>query len=70
MENQTFYCTYGDGLFDIDLNRVLDSHHKNGKIATLFSSRPTPRFGASSAVGMASLPMNAFVEIDLTVEVK
>jgi glucose-1-phosphate cytidylyltransferase len=43
--NETFYCTYGDGLSDIDLNRVLELHAKNGKIATLCSTRPTSRFG-------------------------
>jgi glucose-1-phosphate cytidylyltransferase len=43
--NETFYCTYGDGLSDIDLKKVLELHYKNNKIATLCSTRPTSRFG-------------------------
>jgi glucose-1-phosphate cytidylyltransferase len=43
--NETFYCTYGDGLSDINLKSVTELHSKNGRIATLCSTRPTSRFG-------------------------
>lgn len=45
VESESFYCTYGDGLSDVDLTGVLDLHKKNGRIATLCSTRPTSRFG-------------------------
>jgi glucose-1-phosphate cytidylyltransferase len=45
VQNETFYCTYGDGLSDINLKSVLELHYKNDRIATLCSTRPTSRFG-------------------------
>jgi glucose-1-phosphate cytidylyltransferase len=40
-----FLCTYGDGVADIDINKLVDFHERNGKIATLTSVRPPARFG-------------------------
>ena len=37
--------TYGDGVADIDINRLLDFHKSHGKIATVSSVRPPARFG-------------------------
>ena len=33
--NETFMMTYGDGVCDVDINRLLAFHKKHGKIATL-----------------------------------
>lgn len=33
--NDTFLMTYGDGVSDIDINKVIDFHRKHKKIATL-----------------------------------
>jgi glucose-1-phosphate cytidylyltransferase len=41
----TFLCTYGDGLADINISRLLDFHKSHGKIATLTAVRPVSRFG-------------------------
>ena len=41
----TFMLTYGDGLGDIDLGRLLDFHRAHGKIATVTAVRPPARFG-------------------------
>lgn len=41
----TFLMTYGDGVADIDINRLLDFHKSHGKIATVSSVRPPARFG-------------------------
>ena len=41
----TFLCTYGDGLADIDISSLLDFHKSHGKIATLTDVRPVSRFG-------------------------
>lgn len=33
--NETFMMTYGDGVCDVDINKLLAFHNKHGKIATL-----------------------------------
>lgn len=33
--NETFMMTYGDGVCDVDINKLLEFHNKHGKIATL-----------------------------------
>ena len=37
--------TYGDGISNVDLNKLLRFHKKHNKIATLTAVRPIPRFG-------------------------
>ena len=41
----TFMCTYGDGLADVDIPKLLDFHKSHGKIATLTAVKPMSRFG-------------------------
>lgn len=43
--DNTFMCTYGDGLADIDLKALLAFHRTHGKIATLTTVKPISRFG-------------------------
>lgn len=33
--NETFFMTYGDGVCDVNINKLLEYHKKHGKIATL-----------------------------------
>jgi glucose-1-phosphate cytidylyltransferase len=40
-----FMLTYGDGLSNVDLNKLLEHHTKHGKIATVTAVRPPARFG-------------------------
>ena len=42
---ETFLCTYGDGVADIDVTCLLEFHKSHGKIATMSSVRPVSRFG-------------------------
>jgi len=42
---ETFMMSYGDGLSDINLKKLLNFHNKNKKIATLTAVRPPARFG-------------------------
>ena len=42
---ETFMLTYGDGLSDIDLNKLLRFHKKNKKKITLTAVHPPARFG-------------------------
>jgi glucose-1-phosphate cytidylyltransferase len=41
----TFMLTWGDGVSDIDLRRLLEFHRAHGKLATLTAVRPPARFG-------------------------
>lgn len=41
----TFMLTYGDGVADIDINKLLKYHRSHGKIATVSAVRPVARFG-------------------------
>jgi len=43
--NESFMLTYGDGICDIDLNKLLEFHKQNKKIATITAVQPKGRFG-------------------------
>ena len=43
--NNRFMFTYGDGLADIDINKLIKFHQENQKIATVTAVRPNARFG-------------------------
>lgn len=43
--NETFMLTYGDGVADIDLDRLLAFHEAHGKTATITAIQPEGRFG-------------------------
>lgn len=43
--DETFICTYGDGLADVDISELLKFHKSHGKIATVTTVRPISRFG-------------------------
>jgi glucose-1-phosphate cytidylyltransferase len=44
-ENQTFMMTYGDGVADINIRRLLDYHKETKQIATVTAAQATGRFG-------------------------
>ena len=44
-KNENFMLTYGDGLSNVDLKKLLKFHMKHKKIATLTSVKPPARFG-------------------------
>lgn len=43
--NETCMLTYGDGVADIDLDRLLAFHRSHGKMITVSAVRPAARFG-------------------------
>lgn len=45
INNEEFMLTYGDGLADVDLNKLIECHKKSGRIATLTAVQPEARFG-------------------------
>lgn len=45
INNQTFMMTYGDGVGDIDIQALVETHRKNKKFATLTAVQTAGRFG-------------------------
>ena len=45
-DNTPFFMTYGDGLADINLSKLLDFHKKSKKLVTMTAVYPPPRFGS------------------------
>jgi glucose-1-phosphate cytidylyltransferase len=43
--NETFMLTWGDGLSDVDLHKLLAFHRSHGRLATMTAVRPPARFG-------------------------
>ena len=48
---ETFMMTYGDGLSNVNLKKLLKFHKKNKKLVTLTAVRPPARFGALQLKG-------------------
>lgn len=44
--NEPFMLTYGDGVSDVNIEKLVDSHAKSGKLVTLTAVQPEGRFGA------------------------
>ena len=49
--NQTCMLTYGDGVANIDLEKLLAFHKSHGKLITMTAVRPTARFGELALSG-------------------
>jgi glucose-1-phosphate cytidylyltransferase len=49
--NETFMMSYGDGLSNVNLKKLLKFHKKNKKLITLTAVRPPARFGALKLKG-------------------
>jgi glucose-1-phosphate cytidylyltransferase len=44
-DDERFMVTYGDGLADVDISKLLAFHQDHGKAATITTVRPLSRFG-------------------------
>lgn len=42
---EDFMLTYGDGVADIDIRKLVDYHKKHGKVATVTAIQPEAKFG-------------------------
>ncbi len=51
LKDETFMLTYGDGISNINLKKLLSFHKKNKKMITLTAVRPPARFGALKLKG-------------------
>ena len=47
-DEESFFFTYGDGVGNIDINKLLDFHKQHGRKATVTAANPPGRFGALS----------------------
>lgn len=45
LKGETFMLTYGDGVSNVDLHRLLEFHRAHGRLATVTAVRPPARFG-------------------------
>jgi glucose-1-phosphate cytidylyltransferase len=50
-DTDRFIVTYGDGLADIDISKLLEFHADHGKVATITTVRPLSRFGMVDVTG-------------------
>jgi glucose-1-phosphate cytidylyltransferase len=46
LKNEPFFVTYGDGISNVNLHRLLNFHKKNKGIVTMTAVRPPARFGS------------------------
>ncbi len=51
LKNETFMLTYGDGISNVNLKKLIEFHKKNKKLVTLTAVRPPARFGALKLKG-------------------
>lgn len=51
IDNEPFLMTYGDGVCDVDINKLIECHKKNEKTATLTAVKPEGRFGVMEMDG-------------------
>jgi glucose-1-phosphate cytidylyltransferase len=51
LNKETFMMTYGDGISNVNLKKLVNFHKKNNSIATLTAVRPPARFGAIKIKG-------------------
>lgn len=51
VENQAFLMTYGDGVCDVDIKKLIEHHKSHGKLATLTAVQPEGRFGIMDMAG-------------------
>jgi glucose-1-phosphate cytidylyltransferase len=48
---ESFFLTYGDGLSNVNIKKLLEFHKNNKKLVTLTAVRPPARFGALKLKG-------------------
>ncbi|MDQ7788249.1 MAG: glucose-1-phosphate cytidylyltransferase [Thermodesulfovibrionales bacterium] len=58
-QDDTFMFTYGDGVADVDISKLLSFHRSHGKLATVTTVRPPARFGR---IGFEEDRINEFYE--------
>jgi glucose-1-phosphate cytidylyltransferase len=49
LDGERFLATYGDGLADVDIGKLLAFHESHGRLATMTTVKPLTRFGVVEA---------------------
>ena len=55
LDDEDFCFTYGDGVADIDIGKLVEFHRAHGKLATVTAIQPPGRYGALAMYGDAVL---------------
>jgi len=55
VKDGTFMATYGDGVSDVDVEKLLAFHKSHGKLATVTTVRPISRFGILALDGQGKV---------------
>ena len=58
IDTDTFLFTYGDGVADVDIPRLLEFHREHGRVGTVTGVRPTSRYGELEVEGGMALEFN------------
>lgn len=58
VNNEEFLFTYGDGVSNVNILKLLDCHHRHGRIATITVTKPDGRFGAVKVEEASGMIMN------------
>lgn len=64
LKNDTFMLTYGDGLSNININKLIKFHKKQKKIITISAVRPPARFGSLKLKGSKVLKFREKSQLD------
>lgn len=51
LDQSTFMLTYGDGVSDVDISKLIEFHKENRKVLTVTSVQPEGRFGTLNIEG-------------------
>ena len=51
VKDEDFFFTYGDGVSDVDLNKLVEFHRRTNKTATITAVNPPARFGSIQIEG-------------------
>jgi glucose-1-phosphate cytidylyltransferase len=50
-DDEAFCFTYGDGLSDVNISKLVEFHHDHGKLVTITAVKPPARYGALEMEG-------------------
>jgi len=62
--NETFMLTWGDGVSNVDLEKLIEFHRRHGKLATVTAVRPPARFGKLTLDGDAVVRFQEKPQLD------
>lgn len=63
-DDDTFMLTYGDGVADVDIGKLVEFHRAHGRLATVTAVRPTARFGALHLDGAKVIAFDEKSQLD------